>query len=88
VEAVAGQLLRSDILAKVASLCALCNQTSDERSELLVRAGGVLALVKADGPFAPLMPLADEGVGFKHRFESLGCRASSVSYLGQVGEMH
>jgi hypothetical protein len=90
VEAVAGKLVRRDIVPKVASLGGLGDQLSDHVVELLLRSGKVLVSMQERREFGVVVPaglVGDEGVGLQHGFELLARVASLVPDFGEILEV-
>jgi len=85
VEAVAGQLVRRDVVAKVAGLRTLGQQVSDHVAELMVRPGDLLVSVQKRrdvGVVVPARLMEDERVCLEHGLQSLARVAGIVSDVG------
>jgi hypothetical protein len=76
VQAVAREFVRRDIIPRVASLCPLGNQVSDDSAEVLLGSGDVLASMQECREFGAVVLMGNEGEGLEHGFEPLASAAS------------
>jgi hypothetical protein len=87
VQAVAREFVRGDIIPRVASLCPLGNQVSDDSAEVLLGSGDVLASMQECREFGAVVLMGNEGEGLEHGFEPLASAASLAPKLGKLFEV-
>ena len=89
-EAIARELVRGDVIAKVAGLCALGQQVLDHVAELLLRSGDVLTSMQECcelGAVVLLGLLGDEREGLEDSLEPLARVANLVPDSGEMFEV-
>jgi len=89
-EAVARELVRRDVVPKLAGLCALGQKVADHGAELQLRSGDLPVSMQERREFGVVVPVrlvGDEGEGLQHGFESLAGVPSLVSDFGELVEM-
>jgi hypothetical protein len=90
VEAVACELVRSDIVPDLAGGYGLGQQVSDHVAELMLGSRDLLVSMENRREFAVMMPVGvvgDEGVGLQHGVEPLASVAGLVAEFGELLEM-
>jgi hypothetical protein len=87
VQAVAREFVRGDIIPRVASLCPLGYQVSDDSAEVLLGSGDVLASMQECREFGAVVLIGDEREGLEHGLEPLASAASLVPKLGKLFEV-
>jgi hypothetical protein len=90
VETVAGELVRWDVVADVASPGSVGQQVSDHVAEVLLGSGDLPVPMQERPQFGVAVPVGlmrDERVGLQHRLESLASVAGVVSGFGQLLEV-
>src|SRR5215471_13136718 len=87
VEAIDGEFVGCDIVAKFAAAYALCNQLLDEIMQVLPRFNEVLVSMQESHQFAVVVParlVGNQRVRLQNAFESLAGNARTISNAGQL----